>query len=115
MSKTYAYLLLSLFGALVCGFVSAQEATPPGSTPSAGQAAGVHMTHAPRTTAMVNMHGMHTMPATVTHTDPNTGIVDVVASGMALRVHFPQDSMANLKVGDKIGLYMAYSQAAMVH
>jgi hypothetical protein len=59
--------------------------------------------------------GMHTMPATVTHTDPNTGIVDVVASGMALRVHFPQDSMANLKVGDKIGLYMAYSQAAMVH
>ncbi|RUL66431.1 hypothetical protein EKH79_04340 [Dyella dinghuensis] len=64
---------------------------------------------------MVNMHGMHTMPATVTHTDPQTGIVDVMASGMALRVHFPPDSMANLKAGDKIGLYMAYSQAAVVH
>jgi len=38
-----------------------------------------------------------------------------MADGMALRVHFPPDSMANLKAGDKIGLYMAYSQAAMVH
>jgi hypothetical protein len=73
------------------------------------------MTHTSRTTALVNMHGMHTMPATVTHADPQTGIVDVMADGMALRVHFPPDSMANLKAGDKIGLYMAYSQAAMVH
>jgi hypothetical protein len=115
MSKMSTCLLLSLFSVLLCGLVGAQDVMPPGSMPSAGQAAGVHMTHTSRTTALVNMHGMHTMPATVTHADPQTGIVDVMADGMALRVHFPPDSMANLKAGDKIGLYMAYSQAAMVH
>lgn len=113
--KKSACLLLSLSSLLLSGLGGAQDTTPPGSTPSAGEAAGVHMTHTPRTSAMVNMHGMHTMPATVTHTDAKTGIVDVMADGMALRVHFPPDSMANLKAGDKIGLYMAYSQAAMVH
>lgn len=115
MSKMSAFLLLSLLSASLCGFACAQDSMPPGSTPSAGQAAGIHMTHAPRTTAVVNMHGMHTMPATVTQADPKTGIVDVMADGMALKVHFPPDSMANLKAGDKIGLYMAYSQAAVVH
>jgi hypothetical protein len=104
-----------LFGALLAASAYTQDATPPGSSPSAGQASAVHMAHTPRTTAMVNMHGMHTIPATVTHADPKTGIVDVMADGMALKVHFPPDSMANLKSGDNIGLYMAYSQATMVH
>ncbi|RDS79603.1 hypothetical protein DWU98_17290 [Dyella monticola] len=72
------------------------------------------MPHAPRTQAMVNMHGMHALPATVTDADPRTGVVDVVAQGMALRVHFPPASMLNLKPGDKIGLYMGYSQANVV-
>jgi len=92
----------------------AQDQTPAGSVPSAGQATGVHMPHAPRTQAMVNMHGMHALPATVTHADAKTGIVDVVAQGMALRVQFPPASMLNLKQGDKIGLYMGYSQANVV-
>jgi hypothetical protein len=94
--------------------VLAQDATPPGSMPSAGQAPGVHMTHTPKTDVMVSMHGMHTMPATVTHTDPKTGIVDVMTDGMALRVHFPPATMVTLKAGDKIGLYMAYTQATAV-
>lgn len=94
--------------------VAQQDEAPPGSMPSAGQAPGVHMTHAIKTDDMVNMHGMHTMPATVTHADPNTGVVDVMAEGMALRVHFPPASMVNLKAGDKIGLYMGYSQANVV-
>ena len=115
MSTLSAFLLLSLSGALLSGGAGAQDTTPPGSTPSAGRATGVHMTHTPRMTTMVNMHGMHTMPATVTHVDPRTGIVDVMTGGMALKVHFPPDSMANLKAGDKIGLYMAYSQAAVAH
>ncbi|RDS86894.1 hypothetical protein DWU99_03050 [Dyella psychrodurans] len=72
------------------------------------------MTHTPKTDALVNMQGMHTMPATVTHADSKTGIVDVTTEGMALRVHFPPASMANLKAGDKIGLYMAYSMATVV-
>ena len=92
----------------------AQNQPPPGSMPSAGQDAGVHMTHTTQTNDMVNMHGMHTMPATVTNADPKTGIVDVMTEGMALRVHFPPATMASLKAGDKIGLYMGYSQANVV-
>lgn len=93
---------------------TAQDQPPPGSMPSQGQDAGVSMTHTAKTNDMVNMHGMHNMPATVTHADPKTGIVDVMTEGMALRVHFPPASMANLKAGDKIGLYMGYSQANVV-
>jgi hypothetical protein len=91
-----------------------QDETPPGSMPSQGQAPNVHMTHTSKTNAMVNMHGMHTMPATVTSTDPKTGIVKVTAEGMDLIVHFPPASMTTLKEGDKIGLYMAFSQADVV-
>lgn len=101
-------------GCAVSATVIAQDAAPPGSMPSAGQATGVHLTHTPKTDAMANMHGMHTMPATVTHADPKTGIVDVMTDGMALRVHFPPATMATLKAGDKIGLYMAYTQATAV-
>jgi hypothetical protein len=93
---------------------AAQDQPPPGSMPSQGQDAGASMTRTANTHDMVNMHGMHNMPATVTHADPKTGIVDVTTEGMALRVHFPPTSMVNLKEGDKIGLYMGYSQANVV-
>jgi hypothetical protein len=63
---------------------------------------------------MVNMHGMHAMSATMTAADPKTGIVDVMAGGMALSRHFPAKSAESLKVGGKIGRYMAYSLAASV-
>jgi hypothetical protein len=92
----------------------AQDQPPPGSMAGKGQDAGVGMTHTANAHDMVNMHGMHNMPATVTHADPATGIVDVTTEGMALRVHFPPASMVNLKAGDKIGLYMGYSQANVV-
>lgn len=111
MSLNRRSLLLPCVLMLTCAAIaSAQDEPPPGSTPGAGP----HMTHAVKTNDMVNMHGMHTMPATVTHADPQTGIVDVMAEGMALRVHFPPASMASLKAGDKIGLYMGYSQANVV-
>lgn len=83
----------------------AQDEPPAGAAPTP---------HAIKNNDMVNMHGMHTMAATVTHADPKTGIVDVMTEGMALRVHFPPASMVNLKAGDKIGLYMGYSQASVV-
>lgn len=115
-STRRSLLLLPGLLLLACaGMVNAQQdETPPGSMPSAGQAPGGHMTHTVKTDNMVNMHGMHTMPATVTNADPKTGIVDVTTEGMALRVHFPPASMVNLKTGDKIGLYMGYSQANIV-
>jgi hypothetical protein len=58
-----------------------------------------------------DMNGsMHKMPASVTSVDANTGLVGVEAGGMALTVHFPPKSMANLKVGDKITLHMGYTK-----
>ncbi|MEO6799757.1 MAG: hypothetical protein ABI178_07465 [Rhodanobacter sp.] len=53
---------------------------------------------------------MHRMPATVTSIDKATGIVEVTAGGMSLRVHFPPPSVANLKAGDKITLHMGFSK-----
>ncbi|MHB1056417.1 MAG: hypothetical protein ACYC0F_00865 [Rhodanobacter sp.] len=53
---------------------------------------------------------MHKMPATVTSVDAATGIVEVTAAGMSLRVHFPPASMASLKAGDKITLHMGYTR-----
>jgi hypothetical protein len=53
---------------------------------------------------------MHTMAVTVTSVNTTTGIVEVTAGGMALRVYFPPASMAELKAGDKITLHMGYTK-----
>ena len=66
-----------------------------------GQMSGMHMK---------NMIGMHAMPATVSSVDTKTGMVDVNAEGMMLKVHFPPPAVANLKAGDKITLHMGYSK-----
>jgi hypothetical protein len=57
-----------------------------------------------------NVQGMHTMPATVSAVDTKTGVVDVTAGGMALKVHFPPASVANLKAGDQITLHLGFSK-----
>lgn len=54
--------------------------------------------------------GMHTMPATVTAVDPKTGIVEVTAANMPLRVHFPPSAVASLKPGDRITLHLGFSK-----
>lgn len=59
---------------------------------------------------MKNMMGMHAMPAAVSSVDTKTGMVDVNAEGMMLKVHFPPSAVANLKTGDKITLHMGYSK-----
>lgn len=109
---TVCVLSVALLGGITT--TTAQDQPPPGSLPGRGPDAGASMTHPVKANGMVDMHGMHDMPATVTHADPQTGIVDVESEGMALRVHFPPASMVNLKAGDKIGLYMGYSQARVV-
>ena len=53
---------------------------------------------------------MHTMPATVNSVDTKTGIVDVTAGGMSLKVHFPPTSVADLKSGDQITLHMGFNK-----
>lgn len=59
---------------------------------------------------MGTMMGMHMMKATVTAINGNSGLVDVTADGMALRVHFPPASLANLKVGDAVTLHLAFTK-----
>lgn len=56
------------------------------------------------------MPSMHMMPATVTSVDMKTGMVEVTAESMSLRVHFPPASVADLKTGDKITLHMGFSK-----
>ncbi len=53
---------------------------------------------------------MHTMPATVTSVDQKTGIIEASSEGMALKLHFPPASVANVKTGDKITLHMGFSK-----
>ncbi len=59
---------------------------------------------------MDNMMGMHDMTATVNAVDAKTGLVDVTAGGMALKVHFPPASLANVKAGDSITLHLAFTK-----
>lgn len=52
--------------------------------------------------------GRHTMPSTVDSIDHKTGIVEVTAAGMHLKVHFPPPTITDLKAGDKINLMLGY-------
>jgi len=80
--------------------------TPASSSSSMGSMHSGKMHHK----MMHKMNGsMHKMPATVTSVDAATGKVGVEAGGMALTVHFPPKSMADLKVGDKITLHLGFS------
>ena len=64
----------------------------------------------PGMSGMGNMMGSHMMPATVTAIDAKSGLVDVTAGSMALKLHFPPASLAALKEGDKITLHLGFSK-----
>ncbi len=53
---------------------------------------------------------MHSMPATVEAVDTTTGIVDVKSGDMALKLHFPPASVANLKSGDSITVHLSFTK-----
>lgn len=72
-----------------------------------GGMAGMNM---PGMSGMGDMMGMHMMPATVNAIDTKTGLVDVAAGSMALKLHFPPASLASLKAGDKITLHLGFSK-----
>jgi hypothetical protein len=59
---------------------------------------------------MGNMMGSHMMQATVTAIDTATGLVDVTSGGMALKLHFPPASLANVKPGDSITLHLGFTK-----
>ena len=82
-------------------------AASPALAQDQGAMGGMNM---PGMSGMGNMMGMHMMPATVTAIDAKTGLVDVTAGSMALKLHFPPASLASLKEGDKITLHLGFSK-----
>lgn len=59
------------------------------------------------------MMGSHSMQATVTNVDSQTGMMDADAGGHALKLHFPPAALSDVKSGDKITLHMSFSKAGM--
>jgi hypothetical protein len=57
------------------------------------------------------MLGQHMMPVTITAIDIKTGLVDVTAGTMPLKLHFPPPSLAGVKVGDKISVHLAFHKS----
>ena len=68
------------------------------------------MANMPGMAGMGSMMGTHMMPATVTAVDSKTGLIDVSAGSMALKLHFPPATLAAVKPGDKITLHLAFSK-----
>jgi hypothetical protein len=61
-------------------------------------------------TSMASTMGKHDMPGTVTSVDHKTGMVQVESEKMKLKVHFPAETIADLKKGDKITLHLGYTK-----
>lgn len=99
-------LLVGTAFALSMSGVWAQGVNPPGPSHVDKMAAHARM----KGMSDANVEGMHTMSATITTIDPKTGILDVNAGGMALKVHFPPTAVAHLKAGDLITLHMGFSK-----
>ncbi|MDE2163753.1 MAG: hypothetical protein KGJ53_11370 [Alphaproteobacteria bacterium] len=100
MMKSPKIIVLSTLLALVATPALAQS----GQNMQGGNMQGMNMGD------MKDMMGMHTMPATVTALDTKTGIVDVNSDGMALKLHFPPASLADVKVGDKIAIHLGFTK-----
>jgi len=110
LGKRFVALLGGLLFTLASATVAvAQETTPTDSTHASDAMGSMHGGH-DMDAMHKNMMGMHAMPATVGSVDKQTGVVDVDAGGMMLKVHFPPPAVANLQAGDKITLHMGYSK-----
>ncbi len=57
-----------------------------------------------------SMMGRHEMTGTVESVDPKTGWVKVKTDDGSMTVHFPADSIKDLKEGDKIIVHLGYSK-----
>lgn len=104
-------VLAALLLALASGGVAlAQNTMPTDSAHDPDTMGAMHGGHDQMKSMHMNMMGMHAMPATVNSVDKQTGLVDVNAEGMSLKVHFPPAAVANLAAGDKITVHMGYSK-----
>jgi hypothetical protein len=56
------------------------------------------------------MMGEHDMTGTIERIDHKTGVVKVAAKPHDLELHFPPDSVKDLKKGDKITVHMGFQK-----
>lgn len=109
--KPFAAVLgAALFMLADSGMALAQNTVPTDSAHNPDTMGAMHSGQGMSGMHMKNMMGMHAMPVTVSSVDTQTGVVDVNAEGMMLKVHFPASAVTNLKAGDKITLHMGYSK-----
>lgn len=59
---------------------------------------------------MDHMMGMHEMAATVNGVDTKTGLIEVTAGGMTLKVHFPPAALATVKAGDSVTIHLGFTK-----
>ena len=97
--------LLALSMALAAGSAFAHD--PPAADAPSGAMDHAKMDDMHHTKGMDNMHKMS---ATVDAVDHTTGIVDVTAGDMQLKVHFPPASLASVNTGDKITLHLGFTK-----
>ncbi|MGQ0741685.1 MAG: hypothetical protein ACT4OG_05245 [Alphaproteobacteria bacterium] len=57
-----------------------------------------------------DMMGVHEMAGTVTAIDPKTGKLDLDAGGQKLQLHFPPNSLAEVKKGDRITVHLGFEK-----
>lgn len=57
-----------------------------------------------------SLMGTHDMSASVKAVDSKTGLVDVNADGLALKIHFPPAALMNVKAGDHVTLHLAFTK-----
>ena len=90
--------------------VTLASGTAVAADPPATDAPAQGMNHQGMDHKMAMNDSMHTMPATVDAVDKATGVVDVTAGGMKLKVHFPPKTLASVNVGDKITLHLGFTK-----
>jgi hypothetical protein len=57
-----------------------------------------------------SMMGEHDMTGTIERIDHKTGVVKVAAKPHDLELHFPPDSIKDLKKGDKITVHLGFQK-----
>jgi hypothetical protein len=113
MQRTRLISLAALGGIMVSATAFAQQTPPP--PPITPPVASTAPMPAPMGTSAMPMDhagrmGVHDMPATVTSIDKTTGMIRVESEGMALRLHFPPASLADVDKGDTITLHLSFSK-----
>ena len=86
-----------LAATLVTSSYSADQPKPAAANTTTAAAAG-------------SMMGEHNMTGTIARIDHKTGVVKVKTKPHDLELHFPPDSIKDLKKGDKITVHMSFQK-----